>query len=395
MLARDLRLVEGFWVYPQADLMTFFRSVATDLRSETPIYLVGFTATPARDTIGAAALYAGRIAWFDHHDWPPEDLESLRLAIGKENVHVQPGAGSSLPLVLDVRSRRSRFSDKLVELVTARFSLHDHERWGRVWWQRLGELASRPGDKRAAVEPLLVGRPSDLAHEATRAPATALPPEVDYVAGRDFRVVHFGGYTLVVVPVPRDLDLHLTARIARERYAAQLSVAHHRGQRAGRADGRRGRWARRSLDLGRLVSHLASRARLDRGALRRGSRGAHARARAAVAARAPRRRDRRDRDGALASSRRSLAPTANLVEIFSSVQGEGPHVGQSTLFVRFGECDLRCRWCDSPHTWQPAEGVPHRAAPGRRRAARGPESGPDRGRARRLRGARARARTAS
>ena len=45
---------------------------------------------------------------------------------------------------------------------------------------------------------------------------------------------------------------------------------------------------------------------------------------------------------------------ANLVEIFSSVQGEGPHVGASTLFVRFGECDLRCRWCDSPHTWKPS-----------------------------------------
>jgi 7-carboxy-7-deazaguanine synthase len=36
------------------------------------------------------------------------------------------------------------------------------------------------------------------------------------------------------------------------------------------------------------------------------------------------------------------------------VQGEGPHVGESTLFVRLGECDLRCRWCDSPHTWQSA-----------------------------------------
>ncbi len=46
--------------------------------------------------------------------------------------------------------------------------------------------------------------------------------------------------------------------------------------------------------------------------------------------------------------------TANLVEIFSSMQGEGPHVGETTLFVRFGECDLRCRWCDSPHTWRRA-----------------------------------------
>jgi len=44
----------------------------------------------------------------------------------------------------------------------------------------------------------------------------------------------------------------------------------------------------------------------------------------------------------------------NVVEIFSSVQGEGPWIGASTLFVRLGRCDLRCRWCDSPGTWLPA-----------------------------------------
>lgn len=48
------------------------------------------------------------------------------------------------------------------------------------------------------------------------------------------------------------------------------------------------------------------------------------------------------------------AGTANLVEVFSSIQGEGPDLGAATLFVRFGGCDLRCRWCDSAHTWEPA-----------------------------------------
>lgn len=49
-----------------------------------------------------------------------------------------------------------------------------------------------------------------------------------------------------------------------------------------------------------------------------------------------------------------MSDAANLVEIFWSAQGEGPYVGRSTVFVRFGECDLRCRWCDSPGTWKKA-----------------------------------------
>lgn len=46
------------------------------------------------------------------------------------------------------------------------------------------------------------------------------------------------------------------------------------------------------------------------------------------------------------------ALTANLIEIFSAIQGEGINVGTRQIFVRFGGCDLRCAYCDSQHTWQ-------------------------------------------
>lgn len=44
------------------------------------------------------------------------------------------------------------------------------------------------------------------------------------------------------------------------------------------------------------------------------------------------------------------AKTAPLQEIFSSVQGEGIHVGKRQLFVRFAHCHLKCAYCDTPMT---------------------------------------------
>lgn len=39
---------------------------------------------------------------------------------------------------------------------------------------------------------------------------------------------------------------------------------------------------------------------------------------------------------------------AAIQEIFSSIQGEGPYVGERHIFVRFIGCDIRCRYCDTP-----------------------------------------------
>ncbi|MFT5695657.1 MAG: hypothetical protein ACI9QQ_001636 [Myxococcota bacterium] len=258
LLARELRLVEGIWVYTQAELMSFFRGGATDLRDETPIYVIGFSPSPARDVIQAAAIYSGRLTWVDHKEWPPEDLGALREALGEEQVWVSPGLGTSVPLMLKTFTRRSRFSDKLVDLAVGRFTEHDYERWGRVWWWRIGEIASASGSKLNDLEPLLAGRPSDLAKEAEASTVPPVPAEVDFVSTRDFRLVHFAGHRMVVLEVPENLDANLAARIARERYSAGLSIAVSEANEIVVVGGEEGA-GRRTLDFGGLVDHLADK----------------------------------------------------------------------------------------------------------------------------------------
>jgi organic radical activating enzyme len=43
---------------------------------------------------------------------------------------------------------------------------------------------------------------------------------------------------------------------------------------------------------------------------------------------------------------------ANLIEIFQSLQGEGPHLAEPMVFVRFQDCALSCRYCDTPASFQ-------------------------------------------
>lgn len=40
-----------------------------------------------------------------------------------------------------------------------------------------------------------------------------------------------------------------------------------------------------------------------------------------------------------------------VVEIFTSIQGEGPSAGEPATFLRLANCNLSCMWCDTRHSW--------------------------------------------
>lgn len=46
-----------------------------------------------------------------------------------------------------------------------------------------------------------------------------------------------------------------------------------------------------------------------------------------------------------------------IIEIFHSVQGEGPLTGIRTSFIRTARCNLRCAWCDTAYSFGPGREV--------------------------------------
>jgi hypothetical protein len=225
ILARDRRNLLFFWVCSQEGLMDFFKGRATDLPENVDLLLVGFTAQPIpQEVISTVTLFRGRTQWFDHHEWPIEDLERLRDALGREAILFEPGAASPLAAVVPVTERRSRFTDKLVDLAGRRLSENDMAKWGYRVADLLDRLVAKEGDHRAEIVPVLSGKPSELpggesVYEAEHA----------WIDEHDARIVHFGEYQMVVVRVPPDLDAGEVARRGRLRTGARLSLASREG----------------------------------------------------------------------------------------------------------------------------------------------------------------------
>ena len=53
----------------------------------------------------------------------------------------------------------------------------------------------------------------------------------------------------------------------------------------------------------------------------------------------------------------AASPSLRITEVFLSLQGETSRTGLPTVFVRLTGCPLRCRWCDTPYSFQGGETV--------------------------------------
>ena len=225
ILARDRRNLVAFWVCSQEGLMDFFKGRATDLPENADLLLVGFTAQPVpQEVISTAMLFRDRLQWFDHHEWPIEDVERLRDAIGRESIVFVPGASGPLAAVMQATERRSRFTDKMIDLVGRRLSENDMTKWGYRLVGLLERLAAKEGEHRSEIVPVLSGKPAELP-EADSVYAA----ETAWVETQDPRVVHFGEYQMVVLRVPPELDPGEVGRRGRIRTGARLSLVSREG----------------------------------------------------------------------------------------------------------------------------------------------------------------------
>jgi len=170
--------------------------------------------------------HPGKVYWFDHIYWQDIDRRDMEAAIGRANLVITPKERTAALTVKHALRIRDPFTDKLIDLLYGKLPAAEYDAWGKNWLSIIDYLRNDMDRIESAVRPLREGHPEEvntaLLEEGMRKEQEAEA----YVADRDFRVVIFGSYKMVVVDLPDKTTFNYTGvtQKVRERYRAQLSI---------------------------------------------------------------------------------------------------------------------------------------------------------------------------
>jgi hypothetical protein len=207
----------------QEGLPEVYDLYVTDLR----IRASGRLAPEVKDAfLDRIRKHKGNIYWLDHVYWQDVDRREMEASIGRANLVITPRERTAALVVKRALKIQDEFSDKLIDLLHGELDESEYNAWGKGWLSIIDYLRVDLERIEPALRALREGRPEamdrDLLEEGMRREAEA----ESYVASRDFRVVIFGSYKLVIVDLPDKKSLNYTSvtQKVRDRYRAQLSI---------------------------------------------------------------------------------------------------------------------------------------------------------------------------
>jgi hypothetical protein len=170
--------------------------------------------------------HPGSVYWFDHVYWQDVDRRDMESAIGRSNLVIAPKERTAAQVVRNALRIRDPFSDKLVDLLYGKLPPAEFNGWGKNWLSVIDYLRNDLGRIESAVQPLREGRPEDVSTDLLEEGIRKEGEAERYVSERDFRVVIFGSYKMVVVDLPDKKTFNYTSvtQKVRDRYRAQLSI---------------------------------------------------------------------------------------------------------------------------------------------------------------------------
>ncbi len=236
VLARTLPNVASQRFMNSEDLLTLFFTpeMQANLPEVYDLYITDLRFRPSarvapdvRDAfVDHLRSHAGAVYWFDHVYWQDVDRRDMEGAIGKTHLVIAPKERTAAEVVRNALKLRDPFSERLIEMLYGKLPPGENATWGKNWLSVIDYLRNSLDRIEAAVKPLVEGRPEEV-NVALLEEGNLKEQEAEaYVTSRDFRVVIFGSYKMVVVDLP-DKDTFNYTRVTqkvRERYRAQLSI---------------------------------------------------------------------------------------------------------------------------------------------------------------------------